>query len=184
MGRRWLCKSLSIYTPTNSYTGTIKNISTKKLTKTLICGLGNKLKRDDGIGPYVIEELGKQALPANISLADFGTSGFKCALEIGKYDKVIFIDAIKAGKQPGEIHKITPNKEDLLDSPSLSSFAVSLHESDLERILATATLIENYPKEVVIIGCEPKDISFGLTLSEEVSKAIGKIITLVLKEVQ
>lgn len=123
-------------------------------------------------------------MPADVSLIDFGTSGFKAALEIGDYDKVIFIDAIKVGKQPGQVYKIILSKEDLLDSPSLSSFAVSLHESDLERILATAALIDNYPKEVVIIGCEPKDISFGLSLSQEAKKAISKIIDLTLNEIK
>jgi hydrogenase maturation protease len=150
----------------------------------LICGLGNKLKRDDGIGPCVVEELERQALPPDVSLIDFGTSGFKCALEIGKYDKVIFIDAIQAGELPGQVHRIRLKKEGLRDSPSLSSFAVSLHESDLEKILATAALLNDYPQEVVVIGCEPKDISFGLGLSQEAKQAINKIIALILEEVQ
>jgi hydrogenase maturation protease len=152
------------------------------LSKILICGLGNKLKGDDGIGPFVVEELERRALPPDVDLIDFGTSGFKCALEIGRYDKVIFIDAIEAGEQPGQIHRIRLKKEDLLDSPSLSSFAISLHESDLEKILATAALLNNYPREVVVIGCEPKDISFGLDLSREAKQAINKIIALALEE--
>ncbi len=150
----------------------------------LICGLGNKLKRDDGIGPFVIEELEKRALPENISLIDFGTSGFKTALEIGSYDRVIFIDAIKRDKQPGQVYRTTLSKEDLVNSPSLASFAISLHESDLERILATAALMDNYPREVIILGCEPKDLSFGLSLSREVKKAASKIIDLALNEIK
>lgn len=154
------------------------------LQRILICGLGNKLKRDDGIGPFVIEELEKRALPKNVSLIDFGTSGFKTALKIGSYDRVIFIDAIKRDKQPGQVYRTTLSKEDLVNSPSLASFAISLHESDLERILATAALIDNYPKEVIILGCEPKDLSFGLSLSREVKKAASKIIDLALNEIK
>lgn len=146
--------------------------------------MGNRLKKDDAIGPYVIEELEKRVLPPNVSLMDFGTSGFKAALEIGKYDKVIFVDAIQQGKQPGQACRITLSKEDLWQSPSLTSFTVSLHESDLERILATAALIDNYPKAVVVIGCEPKDLSFSLSLSREVKKAVSKIIDLILDEIR
>lgn len=153
------------------------------LSRILICGVGNKLKKDDGLGPYIIEELEKQVLPANVSLLDFGTSGFKTALEIGKYHKVIFVDAIQLGNQPGQIYKTTLSKQDLLESPSLSSFAISLHEGDLEKILTTATLIGNYPKEVVVLGCEPEDLSFGLGLSRKVEKAVSKIIDLILKEI-
>jgi len=166
------------------------------LPRILICGVGNKLKKDDGLGPYIIEELEKQVLPANVSpvrsklstsngvsLMDFGTSGFKTALEIGKYHKVIFVDAIQLGNQPGQIYKTTLSKQDLLESPSLSSFTISLHEGDLEKILTTATLIGNYPKEVVVLGCEPEDLSFGLGLSRKVEKAVSKIIDLILKEI-
>jgi hydrogenase maturation protease len=154
------------------------------LTKILVCGLGNKLKRDDGLGPHVIEELERHDLPGSVCLIDFGISGFKCALEIGDYDKVIFIDAIDAGKAAGEMYRIRLGREDLLESPSLSSFAVSLHESDLERILATAALLDTYPGEVVIFGCQPADISFGLGLSRMVKKAADNIINLTLAEVE
>ncbi len=141
--------------------------------------MGNPLKRDDGLGPCVIAELEKQTLPEDVSLADFGTSGFKTALEIGNYDKVIFVDAIRQDNQAGKVYRTVLQKQDFLESPSLSSFAVSLHESDLERILATAGLIDSYPKEVVILGCEPEDLSFGIGLSEKVKESVSKIIDLV-----
>ena len=150
----------------------------------LICGLGNTLKRDDGLGPCIITELEKRSLPDDVSLIDFGTSGFKCALGIGDYDKVVFVDAIQTGKQPGQIYKINLSRQDLLNSPSLSSFAVSLHESDLERILTTAALLNSYPREVVIIGCEPEDTNFGIGLSEKLEKSMPGIIDLVLAEVK
>ena len=149
-----------------------------------ICGLGNTLKHDDGLGPYIIAELEKRVLPDGVNLIDFGTSGFKCALGIGDYDKVIFVDAIQAGKQPGQIYKINLSRQDLLNSPSLSSFAVSLHESDLERILTTAALLNNYPREVVIIGCEPEDTDFGTGLSKRIERIVPGIIDLVLNEVR
>jgi hydrogenase maturation protease len=154
------------------------------LPEILICGLGNALKRDDGLGPCIIAELEKQVLPDDVNLIDFGTSGFKCALGIGDYDKVVFVDAIQTGKQPGHIYKINLSKQDLLNSPSLSSFAVSLHESDLERILTTAALLDSYPHEVVIIGCEPEDTTFGIGLSKKLEQAMPGIIDLVLTEVK
>ena len=154
------------------------------MAKILICGLGNPLKHDDGLGPSVIAELEKQAISDDICLRDFGTSGFKCALEIGGYDRVVFVDAVQTGKKPGQIYRIELSREDLLDSPSLSSFAFSLHESDLERVLATAALLDGYPGEVVIIGCKPKETTFGVGLSPEVEKAMKRVIELVLAEAQ
>ena len=154
------------------------------MSTTLICGLGNALKKDDGLGPRVISELEKRLLPQGVCLADFGISGFKCALEIGDYNKVIFVDAVQMEKKPGQVYRIYLPRQDLLQSPSLSSFAVSLHESDLERILATAAILNSYPDELVVIGCEPGETGFGVGLSHEVEQSIDQIIELVLAEVQ
>jgi len=148
----------------------------------LVCGLGNQLKGDDGLGPHVIAELEGKGLPADVGLMDFGISGLKAVLEIGKYDRVILVDAVKAGGRPGEIYRTTLSKEDLLSSPSLSSFTISLHEVSLEGLLVTAALLDSYPQEVILIGCEPKDLSFGLHLSKEVEGAVGQIIDLILDE--
>ena len=154
------------------------------MSSILICGLGNVLKRDDGLGPRVISELEKRTLPKGVCLADFGISGFKCALEIGDYKKVIFIDAVQMEKKPGQVYRLYLSQQDLLQSPSLSDFSVSLHESNLERIMATASLLDRCPNEIVIIGCEPADTGFGVGLSQETEQSLDQIIELVLAEVQ
>jgi hydrogenase maturation protease len=151
------------------------------LKKILVCGIGNRLKSDDGLGSYVIEKLSELTLPANVTLRDFGNAGIACVLEIGDYDKVIFIDAIKQGKEAGKVYRIIPKKE-TFKTENFSVF--SLHEYDLNKILQTANSINSFPKEVVILGCEPKDLSFGLDLSWEVKIAVDKIIDLILKEIK
>jgi hydrogenase maturation protease len=153
------------------------------LTRTLICGIGNKLKRDDGLGPYVIEQLENQPLPQGVDLADYGISGFKCALKLEGYNKVVFIDAISLpGYEPGRLHRLKITKEKLMSSPKLSDFSVSMHETDLERILATAAVLNIYPPQVVIIGCQPQDTSVNLGLTAEVEKAVPQIIDLIMAE--
>lgn len=151
--------------------------------KTLICGFGNKLKTDDGFGPSMIELLAKEPLPDNVTLKDFGISGFQAALEIGDYDKVIIIDAIRAGKEPGTLCRVVLHKSDVIHGLPLSSFNISLHESELERVLATAALIGEYPREVIVLGCEPGDLSLGLTLSEAVAQARFEIRGMIISEI-
>ena len=151
--------------------------------KVFVCGIGNKLKRDDGLGSFVVEKLKKRELPANVTVEDFGISGFKTALEIGNYDKVIFIDAVQKGRNPGEIYTSTLKREEFLESQSLDSRSVSVHESDLEKILASAAAIHVYPDEGLIIGCEPEDLSVGLGLSEKVEKSVDKIVEMVINQI-
>ncbi len=89
--------------------------------KTFICGVGNKLKGDDGLGPYIIEQLENDpAIPEDVRVADFGISGFKCALTLSDYDRVIFVDAISLpGSEPGKPHCFELKEEQLKDLPTL-----------------------------------------------------------------
>ena len=153
------------------------------MARTLVCGVGNKLKRDDGLGPFVIEQLETQVMPQGVDLADYGISGFKCALKLEGYTKVVFVDAISLpGSEPGRLHRLKISREKLMKSPRLSDFSLSMHETDLERIMATAAVLNIYPDEVVIIGCEPSDTAVGLGLTKPVKAAVPGIIDLVLKE--
>jgi len=148
-----------------------------------VCGVGNKLKKDDGLGPLIAEELDATVMPQGVDVADFGISGFKCALKLEGYNKVVFVDAISLpGSEPGRLHRLKINKEALMRSPKLSDFSVSMHETDLERIMATAAVLSIYPDEVVIVGCEPADTSVGLGLTPAVEAAVPQIIDLIMQE--
>jgi len=153
------------------------------MAKILVCGVGNKLKQDDGLGPLVVDRLEKVKLPANVEVADFGISGFKCALFLEGYDKVVFVDAISLpGCEPGRLHRIKLDRQQVLASPNLSSFSVSLHETDLEKILATAAVLNIYPAEVVIIGCQPEKTSVAMGLTPAIERAVPEVIKLVMAE--
>lgn len=152
--------------------------------KTLICGFGNSLRRDDGLGAYVIDQLAERELPDYITLRDFGTSGFRAALEIGNYDRVIVIDAIRAGGKPGTLYRMVLGYENMVSNNLPGSFVISLHEVGLEKALATAFFAGRFPKEVVILGCEPEDVSFGLTPSKIVKGAVKRLLELVVSEIE
>ncbi len=153
-------------------------------SKTLVCGFGNSLRRDDGLGAYVIDSLAKRELPDYITLRDFGTSGFRAALEIGDYDRVIVIDAIRAGGKPGTLYRTVLGHEKLAGNNLSGSFAISLHEAGLDKALATAFFTGRFPEEVVILGCEPEDVSFGLTPSKIVKGAVKRLVELVVSEIE
>jgi hydrogenase maturation protease len=152
--------------------------------KTMICAFGNRLRKDDGLGAYVIDQLAKRELPDYITLRDFGTSGFRAALEIGDYDRVIVIDAIRAGEKPGTLYRMVLGYEDMAGNNLTSSFVISLHEVGLEKALAMAFIAGCFPKEVVILGCEPEDVSFGLTPSKIVTGLVNRLLELVVSEIE
>jgi hydrogenase maturation protease len=153
------------------------------MLKTLICGLGSKLQGDDGLGPYVIEELEKECQPEGVTLADYGISGFKCALNLAHYDRVIFVDAVSLpGRVPGTLHHLRIPREKLSGRPTLGDAGISMHETDLPRILATAAALGTAPREIIVIGCQPADTRVRLGLSPDVEKAVPAIIEMVKAE--
>ena len=61
---------------------------------------------------------------------------------------------------------------------------MSVHEIGLKEAIVLGEILGDPPKEIVVVGCEPKDInSFRIGLSSEVEKAVPKIVEIVLREV-
>ncbi|MGA2516463.1 MAG: hydrogenase maturation protease [Thermodesulfobacteriota bacterium] len=144
--------------------------------KILIIGIGNLLRRDEGIGVHVIERMEALELPDHVELLDIGTSTMDLISYLEGVRKLVVIDAMKAGGIPGTIYKCRP--EDLLpaeDGP------ISLHEIGLIETLDMAKK-KGLEMDTVIFGVEPKVLDWGMELSDEVKSKIPAIIEAVLKE--
>jgi len=76
--------------------------------KTLILGLGNVLMGDEGIGVYVVRELEKRTLPANVECLDGGTGGFTLLEPLEDADRIIIVDAANDGNPEGTVTRTTP----------------------------------------------------------------------------
>ena len=145
--------------------------------KILVVGMGNLLYRDEGIGVHVVQEMEKMELPEHIEVLDIGTSTMDLISYLKGVEKLIVIDAMKAGGDPGTVYKCKP--EDLLPK---DEGPISLHEIGLLETLNMAKKME-MEIETVIIGVEPKVFDWGIELTEEVKNRIPFIIEAVLKEV-
>jgi hydrogenase maturation protease len=149
----------------------------EKIPRIVIVGVGNLLMKDEGIGIHAIKELEQMSLPADVKLIDGGTSPDLIAYTHAG-DKMIIIDAAKAGGEPGAIYRFRP--EDLAtEKPALAS----AHQMGVVENLAMAELSGNKPAEVVIIGVEPGEIDWGMELSPGLQKSLPKLIEVVMKEI-
>jgi hydrogenase maturation protease len=154
-------------------------VTDKGSPRITVLGIGNLLLKDEGIGTHVAQKLTGIVDDANVKIIDAGTSPDFLSLVDGNTDKLIVVDAVKAGSEPGTIYRLTI--DDLgLDSTS----PVSLHEIGVLDSLKIMALFDRLPESTVIIGIEPKTIDFGLDLSPEVEEKLPEIISLVLKEIE
>ena len=142
-----------------------------------VVGVGNLLLKDEGIGVHIAHALQQIDIPHGTKIIDGGTSlDLPDCLE--NVDKLIIIDAVKTGGQPGTIYRFHPYDMDIE-----SEGIISLHELGLAQSLKMMSLIGNEPKETVIIGIEPKEINWGTELSAELQQKIPEIINIVLGEI-
>jgi hydrogenase maturation protease len=154
----------------------------------VVLGLGNMLLRDEGIGVHVAQQLLQQNLGDNVEVIDGGTSSLDVLLlQEGPY-KLVVVDAMKAGKEPGTIYKSrfrAEQVEGLRQAFSKKEHStLSLHQIGLLDALVVAQRTACAPDEVVIIGVEPNEIDGGLELTEPVSERMPEIINSVLEEIK
>lgn len=145
--------------------------------RTLVLGIGNILLGDEGIGVRVVEAMRDLDLPAGVELADGGTMGPALADLLEGRDKVIVIDAVTAGGPPGAIYRLTA--EDLLAEDGRR---LSLHELGLVEALRLSRQAGRPPLQVVVLGVQPAEMSWGLALSPRLQATIPRLIELVRAE--
>ena len=68
-----------------------------------VIGLGNTLRRDDGIGIIILESLLNVSKKEGTDYLNFGTASFDLVHRMRDYDEVLLIDAINASLPSGEI---------------------------------------------------------------------------------
>lgn len=142
----------------------------------VVIGVGNLLLKDEGIGIHTVKALQEINLPPYIELIDGGTSPDLIAYtRVG--DKMIIIDATKTGGEPGAVYRFTP--EDLAGGKGTLT---SAHEMGVAENLNLMKLTGNEPREIIIIGIEPKEIDWGTELSPEIQGKLPEIIKVVLRE--
>ena len=149
------------------------------MKKTVVLGTGNELFKDEGVGVHVARIL-QTKLPLSssvVEVVDGGTSPDIWPLIDGA-DKLIIVDAVRGGCEPGTIYRFTP-QQIVADRGLITS----VHQMGILENLSLMELVGGKPKETVIIGVEPKELEPGLELSPELQKRMPKIIQTVLEEI-
>ena len=67
----------------------------------LLVGVGNVLRRDDGVGVRVAQIMARLPLPPEVEVYEAGTVGVDAAWILEQRELVVVIDAIDAGAKPG-----------------------------------------------------------------------------------
>jgi hydrogenase maturation protease len=159
-------------------------MSEDALRSILIAGVGNSWLRDDGFGGEVARRLSELELPAGVSVMDAGTGGLDLAYEVMRgYDALVILDVSPQGGAPGTLYVMEPDEE-AVPGGIEDGDVINPHAMDPQTVLRFVKSVGAWPGKVVIIACEPEQVSeMGWGLSERVQGAVQRAVTLVLETV-
>jgi hydrogenase maturation protease len=126
----------------------------------------------------VANELFRRALPDNVSVVEGGTDGFRLLNIITEADRLIVIDAVRGGAEPGTIYRFSI--DDVKRCPS--GFKTSVHQIGILEVIDLSGLIGKTP-HTTVIGIEPKSLEMGMELSPEIREKLPRLIDIVLEEI-
>jgi hydrogenase maturation protease len=140
---------------------------------TAVLGLGNPLLTDDGVGLVLLDAL-RAAGPwgGDVELVDGGTWGLSLLPVLADHARVLVLDAVRAGADPG-----TVLRGGGADIPRLYRFPLSPHQIDLAEVLGAAELLGAVPEHVEVVGVQPASVDGPcLTLTRDVAAAVPRAL--------
>jgi hydrogenase maturation protease len=105
--------------------------------------------------------------------------GFNLLEEIEGFEKVVIVDAVDMGKEPGHIASF--KAEQVLSLPSGKTF--SLHELGLSEVLQIGAQLGYDLSRTTIVGIQPQDMSRGDGLTDSVQGRFPDLVEKVLAEI-
>ncbi len=128
-----------------------------------LIGVGNILMMDEGIGVHTVKAI--EALchvPTGLEVVDGGTAGLDLLPYIDGRERVLIVDAVDFGQEPGFIGML--ENEDI---PRVleGQAKMSLHHLGLVDVIGAARLLDAFPQEICLIGIQPHTIDVGLEMT-------------------
>jgi hydrogenase maturation protease len=150
------------------------------MEKTLVLGLGNPIRSDDGVGLRVTAGL-QGRLSKDVTVVEASLAGLDLLELLVGYDRAIIIDAIQTeGGQPGHIYR--------LDAGSFKTtrHAASTHDVDLATAIELGRRLGlPLPRRIDVLAIEVADTDrFSEECTPEVAAAVPECVRIVVEEIK
>ena len=140
----------------------------------LVLGWGNPGRRDDGLGPAIIEELARLEIPGVTAESDYQLS-LEAAADLAEAEKAVFVDAALEGPEPFEVRRLSPS----------ANISFSTHAFGPESLLAVCEEAYRRAPETLLVGVRGYefDIAEGLSSGAQAnSRAALEFITRLIQD--
>ena len=138
--------------------------------KLIILGVGNELKCDDGVGPFIIKKLKEEDIEDKNKLlfinAETVPENFTGKIRKEKPTHLIIVDACLMGGQPGDIK--------IVDKYDFANIGISTHSMSLSFFVRY--LEKDTDFGIIFIGIEPESMDYSENLTKNVEKTAYEFI--------
>ena len=144
--------------------------------KLIILGVGNELKCDDGVGPYIIKKLKEENIedPNKLLFIDAQTvpENFTGKIRKEKPTHVIIVDACLMDGEPGDMK--------IVDEHDFANIGISTHSMSLSFFVRY--LEKGTDFKIIFVGIEPKSMDYADKPTPKVEDAANDFVN-ILKEI-
>jgi hydrogenase maturation protease len=156
-----------------------ENMQPDVASKTIVVGLGNTIRSDDGAGVHALKRLQLHScLPDGVMLIDGGTQGIELLTYIYDSSRLLFLDTVDVGEEPGMLVRLSGDELNRLRC------GASVHQLGLADLLATLPLVSHNPGEIVLLGVQPACMDWGTELSAPVQAAIDSLVDAAIEQLR
>lgn len=149
----------------------------KPESKTVVVGVGNTIRADDGAGIHALKRLQNDSrLPDGVTLIDGGTYGIELLAHLYDSSHLLLLDAVDVGEPAGTLVHMT--QDQLTGLPG----GGSVHQLGVADLLATLPLVSETPREIVLLGVQPLSTDWGTELSAPVERALGEMVEMAVEQ--
>jgi hydrogenase maturation protease len=154
-------------------------VNSDSATRTVVVGVGNLIRSDDGLGVQALECLQRDPrVPPDVTLLDGGTHGIELLVYTSHSSRLLLLDAVDIGQPPGTMVRLV--NEELRGLPC----GASVHQIGVADLLATLPLVSSGQRETVLLGVQPAATGWGTELSPAVQKALGPLVEAAIEQLR
>ena len=137
--------------------------------KLIVLGVGNELKSDDGVGPFIIKKLKEETVENDKLLFIDGKTvpeNFTGKIRKEKPTHLIIVDACLMESQPGNMQ--------IVDKYEFANIGISTHSMSLSFFVKY--LEKDTDFKIIFVGIEPETMDWGAKPTPIVEKTANEFI--------
>jgi hydrogenase maturation protease len=146
---------------------------------TVIIGVGNRYRGDDGVGIFVANGL-RDLNSRNVRVLELRGEGAAILEAFKEAAELILVDASQTGAPPGTIHCFDAGANEI----PAESFRCSSHSFGVAEAIELARALGQLPPHAIVYGIEAENFAPSAQLAPAVEQAANRLVAQVRQELQ